>query len=457
MKFVASFDAFLNEKVNLNQTRIDALEQRSASIETFIKNSETFKPIFLDMIPAGSWAFRTIIKPVQAHDEFDADILLLVEEQETWRPKDYIENLYAAFSANGTYKDIVKRHTRCVRVDYANDFHLDVVPFIEQGGLHYITNRLEPEATGQLEESNPPEFTAWIDRKQAATNNTFVKVVRLLKYLRDYKETFSCKSIILATLLGEQVNEIEASLSPHLYADVPSTLKTVLNNLAAYLPEAMPPIMDPGGTGEDFGERVKDDWNYVNFRTWIQYYAKKVTEAFDSTVQADSIAAWQAVFGQEFDPGALAKSFSIEPHHAAVPAKTEEFIENRFAVALDQRFKVKIEANVIGYWDGQNTISRGFRIYKLANYGNRVAKRRKIRFMAATNVPTPFKMYWKVRNGGGEAATEDKLRGEITEDAGRLRKEEPTAYAGAHYVECYVIKNGVVVARARQNVLIPAS
>lgn len=69
-------------------------------------------------------------------------------------------------------------------------------------------------------------------------------------------------------------------------------------------------------------------------------------------------------------------------------------------------------------------------------------------------MPPPYTIYWKVRNGGEEAYRANQLRGEISVDGGSQSKVESTSYKGTHYVECYVAKNGVVVARDRQRVIV---
>jgi hypothetical protein len=136
---------------------------------------------------------------VQDSDGFDADVLLYVKEQSDWLAKEYIGKLYTAFRGSGVYRDLVTRKTRCLRVVYAGQFHIDIVPYMERASAHYITNRLDPEETGSFELSNPEKFTQWIDDRQRFTSGNFIKVVRLVKYLRDFKNTFSCKSIILTT------------------------------------------------------------------------------------------------------------------------------------------------------------------------------------------------------------------------------------------------------------------
>src|SRR5258708_10701726 len=100
MKFVDDFEAFLRDEVNLNQIRIDRLQQSVDAIENVLSGHDTFGKIFLDLIPAGSWAHRTIIRPVRENDEFDADVLLYVKERTDWLPKDYLEGLWSAFRSH---------------------------------------------------------------------------------------------------------------------------------------------------------------------------------------------------------------------------------------------------------------------------------------------------------------------------------------------------------------------
>ena len=71
-----------------------------------------------------------------------------------------------------------------------------------------------------------------------------------------------------------------------------------------------------------------------------------------------------------------------------------------------------------------------------------------------TDVPKPSTVYWKVRNRGAEAASLRKLRGEIIADGGELRHKESTLYTGHHYVECYVVRDGVCVAMWNEPVII---
>ena len=122
MKLLNYFKDFLDCTVNLNQTRLDLLDQRVQAIVSCLEDDSVIRTLIEDHIPQGSWAHRTIIRPLPG-DEFDADFLLLLTEAEDWsaNPRVYLNELRAAFRRSSTYRDMVHRKNRCVRVGYAGD------------------------------------------------------------------------------------------------------------------------------------------------------------------------------------------------------------------------------------------------------------------------------------------------------------------------------------------------
>jgi hypothetical protein len=53
---------------------------------------------------------------------------------------------------------------------------------------------------------------------------------------------------------------------------------------------------------------------------------------------------------------------------------------------------------------------------------------------------------WKVTNRGEHAIKRDCIRGQIIDDAGSLERKESTNFKGSHFVECYIIKDNMVLA-----------
>jgi hypothetical protein len=151
-----------------------------------------------------------------------------------------------------------------------------------------------------------------------------------MKYIRDSKQTFSVPSVILTTLLGERVQAWDEA---NRYADLPTTLLNVALDLKAWLSlyATMPLIEDPSCPGTDFNHRWDQD-RHANFRKWITCYADRIEVAYHEKDKAESLAAWQQVFGPAFQQplvkaAAAAVSEGTATRALAVRAPHEEFIE----------------------------------------------------------------------------------------------------------------------------------
>ncbi|GAB3141670.1 SMODS domain-containing nucleotidyltransferase [Marisediminicola antarctica] len=445
MKLVKHFDAFLKNKVNLSDGRIDQLDSRVESVTNFLQTGEDeLASSYLDVIPQGSYAHRTIINPVASSDEFDADVLLELGEIDGWDAEDYVQALYTKFRGSSKYRDMVSRHDRCVKVDYSNEFHIDVVPYMERHGEHFITDRVEKK----FELTNPEGFNDWLNERNKLASGRLVKVIRLVKYLRDYKSTFSVKSVILTILLGERVNDAAVWGATDDYTDVPTALKNIVGALDDYLQDnpTMPSIDDPSAPTENFNHRLKED-EYVNFRKKINLYRTWIDEAWDETDPEESKVKWRKIFGEKFGTYALDAKKSTEAHQGVAGIRdTNEEIADRFSVRIDPRLNLKIGARVAK--------RKGFRHYELSSMGNVVYRSSKVRFRVTHNIPGQFDLYWKVRNTGPEAFAANSIRGQIVKDNGTHSREEPTAYRGHHFVEVYAVANGVCIAVDHQDVII---
>lgn len=448
MKLISYFSDFLENEVNLDNARLDRLDGSIEAITNFLEGS-SLAGGFIDVIPQGSYAHKTIIKPVQENDEFDADLLLHLEESSEWEASDYVDELCRYFRGNGIYKEKVQRRTRCVTIDYAGDFHIDVVPYLERHDKKYITNRRD----NVYELTDPEAYNAWLDDKNRTASRNLVKTIRLVKYLRDYKRTFDVKSVILNVLLGEQVNDAALLADPGCYADVPTALRTVMNRLCSYVEDRpyLPSIMDPSGTQENFGDRWNQD-GYAAFRTAVIRYAEWIDDAWSDTDRDSSLKKWQRAFGEEFQQAKKPESAkSLVRSESALPASyhnTEQTLSDLgIGTSIVPVYRFRITGKVL------RKGSMG--AYHLKDRGNKVLKGRSIQFsVVECNVPTPHEVYWKVMNRGPEALGQDCIRGQIEEGTRLWRREEPTSFRGPHFVECYLVKDGVCVAKDRQEVMI---
>ena len=269
MKNVVDFNEVLANTVNINQSRLDDLNDHVAAVTTHLsRHLEAFEKVERQ----GSYALRTIIKPKE-NREYDADILLFMEYEPGKKPAEYINDAYNCIRQHGTYKDMVHRKTRCVMVDYAGDFHLDIVPCIEINGQRYICNN----KTNGFEITDGTGYRDWFNEKTRITNGNLKRATRLLKYMRDHKGNFTAPSILLTTLIGNSVYDGEGDTNFKTDAD---TLKTVCNRIDALL-QANPfklEIRNPVLPQETF-TRHWDQNKYRNFRDKFKIYNDQVNDA----------------------------------------------------------------------------------------------------------------------------------------------------------------------------------
>ena len=446
MDFDAHFHAFLVSTVNLKPHKLKLLDDRVASIVAAFEADEKMGPLYKEHLRQGSWAHRTIIDPVGENDEFDADFLLHLTPAEEWEdnPREYIREVRAAFKRSTTYSTMLQRKNRCVRIQYANSCHVDVVPCITlDDGTQVIMTFHENE----FEETNPLGFTDWMKERDDLAKGHLRLVIRLMKWLRDFKNTFDCPSVILTVLLGESV----WTDGSDRYPDVPRTLVAILEDLDEWLAshDEMPLIHDPSCPGTQFNHRWKEE-KYQTFKRKVHDYAVWARQALDlqDTDAQAAIVAWQKLFGPEFaaaavtaerasiiEAKALRASAGLEKAaQVQAPAPSEEFIQDKLRV--ERRYDARINAVILG------TYNKPLRKARVVRTG------RKLRFRLHTDVPGAYEVWWKVRNRGHAAERVGQLRGQIVRQGndGRNQHTESTLYPGRHYIEAYVVKNGVVVA-----------
>ena len=306
---ISSFAAFLRDVVNIKQTRLDELRTNVEAVFAALQVADNLDGSAKRYIPQGSWIHETIIKPVDDDDEFDADILLEFVEHDDWDddPVAYLDGMGEALGAHGTYRAMIdpKEHSRCVRVIYANEHHLDIVAYrILDDGRKVIVNR----DTRDWEDTDPEGFTAWIRDKDTIADRNFRKVIRLLKYLRDYQEIFGeTPSIILTALAGAPVTAYRKAAAPGSYADVPTALRSIVADLNAYLQAnpTIPTVEDPSGAAHPDGTPVTFDhrWDqhvYDTLRNDMAQLDADVNAAYTEADSDRSVELWQHIFGDGF-------------------------------------------------------------------------------------------------------------------------------------------------------------
>ncbi|CAK8718668.1 Adenylyl/Guanylyl and SMODS C-terminal sensor domain-containing protein [Candidatus Electrothrix aarhusensis] len=186
----------------------------------------------------------------------------------------------------------------------------------------------------------------------------------------------------------------------------------------------------------------------VKVKKKFQEKAEKAYELCLKAIEAgDSDNAhkkWKKIYGRPF-PAKVEKFEKATSQAQRTWRNTEEFIEDKFPI--DIRYDLQLECEV-----SQNGFREHFLRYMLAKKIP-LRSNKKLRFTVKdSNVPEPYSIQWKVLNRGSEAKKRDCIRGQIFTDNGDRRRKERTNFRGEHLVECYAIKDGVVVAKDKIDV-----
>ncbi|PDS65373.1 nucleotidyltransferase [Rhizobium anhuiense] len=473
MKLVALFDDFLKEVVNINSTRLGLLTDGVYAIKKFIRRS-SYAPRIRTFYKQGSWAHQTIIRPVGG-GEYDADLLVFVDPVNGWTAKDYVEKLYDEFAANGTYAGKVKMWEYCVTIEYAGDRKIDIAPCVVDrlwaGQGHEVCNRAED----QFHESRPIDYTTWLIEKNGYSGgNSFRKVTRLLKYLRDYKLTFTCQSVLLTTMIGEQIEWMDQGKTN--YSDVPTALLTLISRLDVWLQANphKPQVRNPKLSSEDFSTKWTEA-QYQNFRNCIHRYRDWIEQAYNSESRDESIKLWQKVFGDEF--GRSANVLAQKADTASVLAETllpttgahrdslVEIVKKAglsilpnwfFAPPYLKQPQWRIEGEIIK----SIKVVAEWRPGKESNEVTRVSAGDAlpargglwfdVRQWNATPIPDGYRVEWRVANTGAVAIAQNAQRGGFYSSQRQNRRWEELRYRGIHMVEAFVIRTSddVLVAQS---------
>lgn len=468
MKHTQLFIDFLRDTVNLNSTRVTGLENSAAAIEKFVENS-SWEPTIDRWMAQGSWAHKTIIKPVD-QGEFDADLLVFVHPIKGWDAASYVDSLYDIFRASGTYKNMTRRYSHCVTITYANEKKIDIAPIIiNRGGFQRLEVCNRQSNTFELTE--PRRYTEWIVTQNSYSgNNSFRKVTRLIKYLRDIKETFTCSSVLLTTMLGQQISENDQDGTE--FVDTPTALKTVFGRLDDWLQANpyKPTVTNPHLPTENFAESWTDA-QYSNFRNVINRYRGWIDDAFDEANRYESIAKWRRVLGDEF-----AAEIVLEEARSISKAARDVLSESIGSVAIHARERDQDLVSLVKVY-GDRALPSGFdilphmqrpkwrpstnqaitahvraKLYRSRGSGElgNVQSLQVLQpgawlyFTAHTNTgvifPTSdYRVYWRITNTDVVAANARQLRGEFNEPHEGNGRWEHLEFRGVHLAEAFVV------------------
>lgn len=288
MKDGAALNEFLLNEVDLNQARYDNAQDRLKTLRSHLQeNLEGFDGTEIQ----GSYATRTVIKPVADNDGYDIDLMVYVEDDGS-DPAGLIGRVAECLSERKFYADHRKVKTRCVTVQYANQFNIDVVPCVERFGFKWVCNK----KTNEWEITDGTGHREWYNDQNRKSHGHLKKVTRLYKYLRDFKNTFTVASVAMTTLAGMAV---EATDKAQLNS-LPNALESISEWIDDYLQSHPTPLLQNPVLPSETFDRHWTQTQYDNFCREFHRNTERIKKAIACQDPDESEKLWQVIFGPSY-------------------------------------------------------------------------------------------------------------------------------------------------------------
>lgn len=432
----------LHEKLKLSQTQKNRIDSAVSAITAYVQGYYDMDE--QDVFLQGSAATETVTKPQDSSVEYDVDIVAIIGDENS-TPSGLLTDLEECFKANGTYADKINDDSErpCIRLQYADEsaakFHVDIVP-----ARVGADSPLEiPTRKRNWRETAPREFVQWsLDH-----SDDYRKAVMIFKRWRDNHEV-EVSSVVLQVLVAEAIEGKTYASFTELMVDCISSIQDRFASA-----ESKPSIINPVLDSEDLADKWDDD-DYQKFITKLSEASESASAASEEDDKEAAVALWQKVLGSGFttitestnalilNSQQIALTLGDTSHAQVAPWQrlTQPYGANISATATwsmqKKIFKPRARGN---HWQ---TITMS--VKTRVRSGQNLNKGLLLDYFLNTNAPKPYTVYWQVVNTG-EAAGSD-LRGEILERSGH-HVQEHTKYTGTHYVEAYVVKDNVCIAR----------
>jgi hypothetical protein len=283
-----SFDDFVG-KISLDQSRRDRIQTAHITVRDYLEGHEDMKGRNPKTFLQGSYKLHTAVKPQREDGSYDVDVVMLANLDDIRsNGGNSVDWLTDVLSENDRYKNKIdqsKINARCVRLQYENDFHMDIIPAHpgddQKDGIILVPH--------DWKKSHPHGFKEWCLNKQKDTNDYFYTTVRLLKWWRNLKwgDEGHPKSILLTTLVGNNIPADGESIDKVF-------IKTIIG-MNSYLSQHafVPKINNPSLSSEN----ISASWSltdFIEFKSRLSGAAVAAQKALDSRDEQETIDIWNS-------------------------------------------------------------------------------------------------------------------------------------------------------------------
>lgn len=221
-------------EIEISQTEHERAVNSYNAVGTFLDNN--IPQYDIKVIPQGSFRLATVIKPITDKDEYDIDLVAIVDNKFT-NAEDLKNIVGYALKESDRYSEKLEEGKRCWTIEYAEsaNYHMDILPTMRSNTYFrnkelIMTHKEDENSNYEFRQTNPEAYYDWFvkrmeEEKKKLTEEYAIRnkmeivevpeykikttlqiAIELLKRYRDikFKETPDIKpiSIILTTLMA---------------------------------------------------------------------------------------------------------------------------------------------------------------------------------------------------------------------------------------------------------------
>ena len=420
------FDDFLHNIEPGDSTK-HYVSSIQSNLREYLRTHELYRNIHVDTFLSGSYAKHTAIRPVKDDKKRDVDIIVVTAYGKAKDSRKVLDELCEVLKASKSYASATVQH-HSVGVEMGQ-VSVDVVPVINNvvdGELYFIGD----SKLGNWIVTDPKGHKSWSTSVNQDNNEKYKPLVKIFKWWRREncpKDRKYPKGITLEKLIADNLGDSTLSTEDFL---IETMEKIVSAYKEAYADKGIVPTLD------DPSEKTRknnllEGYSPEDFSAFIYKLDEHLKLINDEGTENET---WRKILGDVF-PRSASKKYvqnmlmcKCANHRQRMPW----LFARGGAVFITAQIRDK-DGNKVMY----------------ENNGDPLEKGCSLKFRACTGVKPPFIIKWQITNTGEEAGAAGCLRGYFEDsDEGNMIKNETTRYKGSHSVQCFVIKNGICVAKS---------
>ena len=295
--------ARIAHELELDKTRTERMESAYSAVSELLSNDEDFfKKLNVEIYAQGSKRIETTVKPING-DDFDLDTVLhIYDPYFNHTPQEIFDALVMALEKDAYYKKIMQKKSRCVRLNYKGDFHMDILPACMPNVHEKEVIKIPEKVLKNWSSGNPKGFSKWfltiassfeksllmvyaddLIKAQVETEplpdglyekTPLQRAVQLMKRYRDifFKNNTDYRvSSIVITTLAATFYQGENSI----YESIDKIISRIKNSYSLSIIQGKRfKVLNPINSDEDFTDSWTDQ-HYKSFYEFITDFSKK--------------------------------------------------------------------------------------------------------------------------------------------------------------------------------------